>query len=110
MGLDQALLVRGPGIPRGPPLLHMRVVQPLAPQDRALLVLRGGVVLGHDPQLVLRAEGATLRPGSGIGPGILAGHEGVVLLSVPSQANPAKPDVSPKADREGMRCVLGWRP
>lgn len=52
---------------------------------------------GPDLRVVL-VEG-DVRVGSG---GLGADHDGVVLLSVPSQAHPPKREVSPKADREGI--------
>jgi hypothetical protein len=40
--------------------------------------------VGDDPQLVLRGEGAALRPRCRVGPGRFgAGHKGVILLSCP---------------------------
>lgn len=52
--VDQVL--QGPGIARGPPLGDVGVVQALAAQDRALLTLGRGVVLGRGPKLVLRGS------------------------------------------------------
>lgn len=63
---------------------------------------RGAVVLGDDPELVLRGEGAALGLGSRVAAGIPAGHEGGAPV-VPSQANPDLSGVSPHTDREGSR-------
>lgn len=53
----------------GLPLGGVRVVRALTAQDRTLLVLGRGVVLGHEPQPVLRAERTALRPRGRVGRG-----------------------------------------
>src|SRR5882762_4104644 len=78
-------------VPLPPPVLDMRVIQPLAPQDLALLALRRGIVLIHDPALELRREVPALRP---IGPRPVPGPSGplqVVLTHGHSQVYPSRP-------------------
>lgn len=93
--------LQGPGIPGGPPLLDMRVVEPFPTQDLTLLVPGRGVVLGDDPKLVLRGESATLGLGAGSDPtgSVLGMGDGCPV--VPSQAETAERGVSSKAGREG---------
>ncbi|CAG6399458.1 hypothetical protein SCOCK_900009 [Actinacidiphila cocklensis] len=93
------------GLPGLAPLDDMRVAQPLAPQDRALLPGRGGVVLGNDPQLVLRGKRPPLRLRrqlvTGGGYRGSAGHaEGISCLAHPDC--PGKPGVSAETVREGI--------